>query len=172
MKPINTATRQKKIISFSILVFITGAVVFLLLSSLWQNNVKAAKITDTKTTTVTSSQDDKLVQYDEQLHARLLVLQQLDEQYVSLLVNSANMKSLDSFNTVIHQQEEYFNAAVNRISQNVVVFTDENKRKQFLKMITSFRAAIDNRTVINRLRNEVALKNENPGADKDIQLPD
>jgi hypothetical protein len=162
MKPINNAIRQKKIKSFSILMFITGGVVFLLLSSLWQGDYKVTSVTG-KIVDAEDVQSDKLVKYDELLHARLTSLQQLDEQYASLLTNSGNYKSLDSLDIIIHQEEEYFTAATNRIYQNIGAFTDESKRKQFVKMIASFRSAIAYRSAINSLRNEIAFSNHGSG---------
>ncbi len=163
MKPINNAIRQKKIISFSILLFVTGGVVFLLLSSLWQQDGKVEKLT-IKKTEVGEQQNSKLVNYDELLHAWLNKIQQLDEQYASLLTYGGEAKSLDSLNIVIHQEEDYFTAAVERINQNIAAFKDESSRKQFINMIASFRSAIAYRSAITSLRNEVTFKNAGLGS--------
>ena len=124
MKPENDTVRQKEIRSFSILLFVTGAVLFLLLSSLLQNNAEVAK---PKNEIVAIPQSEKLVEYDEMLHKRLDNLQQLDGQYALLIEKKADVKSLDSLNVVIHQEEEYFSTVVNSIGQNITAFTDEIK---------------------------------------------
>ena len=165
MKPINNNTRKSRITSFSILLFAAVAVIFLLLSSLWQKeNIVIAKVADKKSNGGVI-ENDKLAQYDEQLHARLNGLEQLDEQYVVLLTTAANTKSLDSLNTVIHQEEEYFTAAVERINLSISAFTDENKRKQFVKMIASFKSVIKHRDAINSLRTTIAFKNDDSNPD-------
>lgn len=164
MKPVNDAVRQKEIRSFSLLVFVTGAVLFLLLSSLLQNNTEVAK---PKNEIVVIPQSEKLVEYDEMLHKRLDHLQQLDGQYALLLEKKAAVKSLDSLNVVIHQEEEYFSTVVNSISKNITVFTDESKMKQFVKMIASFKSVITYRAAINSLRNAVVDKMEEVNTDPD-----
>jgi hypothetical protein len=171
MRPINYSARQKKMISFGILLFITGGIFFLMLSSLCQGDGSIARAAG-KINKVMSHEDkqgDRLVQYDELLHARFNSLHRLDEQYASLVINGANLKSLDSLNVIIHQEEEYFSAAVKSINQNVNLFTDENKRVQFIKMIASFRSAIIYRDAVNSLRSEIAFKTgsqEGPGVDE------
>lgn len=160
-------------ISFSILLFVTGVVVFLLLASLCQSDNSITKVAN-KVLNLEDTQSDKLVQYDELLHARLNSLHRLDEQYASLLINGANLKSLDSLNVIIHQEEEYFSAVVNSINQNITLFAGESKRNQFVKMIASFRSAITYRAAINSLRNEIAFKSEDlePGTGQLQQLED
>lgn len=165
MKPVNDTVRQREIRSFSILLFVTGAVLFLLLSSLLQNNAEVVK---PKNETVAIPQSEKLVEYDEMLHKRLNHLQQLDEQYALLIEKKAAIKSLDSLNVVIHQEEEYFGTVVNSISQNITAFTDEIKMKQFVKMITSFKSVITYRAAISNLRNAVIDKMEEVNTDPDI----
>ena len=171
MKPVNDSVRQREIRSFSILLFVTGAVLFLLLSSLLQNNAEVVK---PKNETVAIPQSEKLVEYDEMLHKRMNHLQQLDEQYALLIEKKAAIKSLDSLNVVIHQEEEYFSTVVSSISQNITAFTDEIKMKQFVKMIASFRSAIAYRAAIDSLRSEIAFKSEGlePGTGQQQQLED
>ena len=163
MKPINYAVRQKKIFSFSVLLSVTGGIVFLMLASLLQNDSQAAMpsdITIKSTANTPDMQSEKLVHYYELLHNRLNSLQQMDEQYASLVKNDAGAAKIDSLNTIIHQEEDFYTATLELINQHIASFTDEAKKKQFLKMINSFRAAINYRESINRLRDEIAFKGQ------------
>jgi hypothetical protein len=171
MKPINHAVRQKKIFSFSVLLSVTGGIIFLMLASLLQNDSQAAMPTDItmkSTPNTPDMQSEKLVHYYELLHSRLNSLQQLDEQYTSLVRTDAGSASLDSLNGIIRQEEDFYTATLELINQHLSSFSDENKKKQFLKMIKSFRSAINYRQSINRLRDEVAFKGQVQMSDSSI----
>jgi predicted RNase H-like nuclease (RuvC/YqgF family) len=71
-------------------------------------------------------------------------------------------------NTVIHQEEDYFNAVIEKINQNIGLFTDENNMRQFVKMIASFRSIISGRASLNSLRNAVASRMNDAGTNGDI----
>jgi chromosome segregation ATPase len=165
MKPVNGTVRQKEIRSFSILLLITVAVLFLLLSSLFHNNDVAAP--QQVNESVVIPQSEKLVEYDEILHRQQDHLQQLDGQYALLLEKRAAVQSLDSLNVVIHQEEEYFKVALESISKNITVFTDESKMKQFIKMIASFKSFLTFRASISSLRNAVVYHREELNMDPD-----
>lgn len=168
MKPINHAVRQKKIYSFGVLLSVTGGIIFLMLASLLQNDSQAAMpsdITMKSTPNTPDMQSEKLVHYYELLHSRLHSLQQLDEQFASLVKSDAGTATLDSLNGIIHQEEDFYTATLELINQRVSSFTDEDKKKQFLKMIKSFRSAITYRASINHLRDEMAFKGQVQSSD-------
>ena len=152
LKPVNEPARQKEVRTFRVMLFITCGVVLLLFCSLLQKDEEIKIQVSEKEV----SQTDQLFQYDALLHKRLDKLQQLDEQYASFVKNNAGIKSLDSLNTVIHQEEDFFNAGIEKISQNAGSFTDEHLLQQFVKMIASFRSIISGRASFSSLRNAFA----------------
>lgn len=159
LKPVNDSQRQKKLRSFRLMLAVTCLVALILFCSLFQKDESMEQpVADAKPV----SQNDKLFRYDELLHKQLGYLQKMDEQYAALVTGYSGGSQLDSLNMAIQQEEEYFGTAVENISKNAAVFTDEHIRQQFVTMIASFRSIISGRAAISSLREMIAAKAGGP----------
>lgn len=136
---------------------ITAGLAFILFTSLKQmDGVSISAKSSNNNRTATTAQDNALLVYDEQLHAKLNSLQQLDNQFTDLLISSLPVKNYDSLNKIILQQEEEFRKSIDSINhQGAALNTSDNSL--FSKMIASFKSILESRKSVGSLRNAVSI---------------
>ncbi len=164
MQTDNSHERKKKFITFGVLLFITVALVALLLSSLSKdgstaNTMPATKAGEEKTVLMTND-NNQVQQLQELLQQKLAALQQSDKAFAASLTATNSTQQQDSLNVVIGRQELNFANAIDSAAQIAGKFTDEKTKNDFLKLITAFQSQSLGRQAFGSLRTAVAMNKD------------
>lgn len=170
MKLLNNKERMKQMIFFAVSIITTAGLVFIVLNSLKQDSSVVDISEGPAVNNLQFVQTNKLLQYDELLHAKLNNLQQMDEEYAAILADPLKIKNPDSLNKNIQQQENYFSQCIDSVNQLSSAFTDKTAYELFTKMIYSFRSILDYRKSADNLRNAVAISQDSFTPDKNAML--
>ena len=156
MEPVNNNSRKRNMTLSVVALLITAGIAFLLFSSLKQmDNVNITAV-NRGSSTLSAVQENKLLQFDELLHARLKNLQELDNRFADLVGSTAGAKNYDSLNMVILQQEESFRKSIDSVNRQAKT-TGEADNIAFVKMIGAFKSVLESRKITGSLRNAVAI---------------
>ncbi len=143
---------------FVLALFITGGIIFLLLTSLKQmDGVNMLSKKSGNVSPELSVQDNAFVRYNEQLLEKLNNLRQLDEQFTDMLISPALNKNYDSLNNIILQEEEAFRKRIERMNQEGKTPDNKEGKSLLAGMIASFRSILESRKAVGSLRNAVAI---------------
>lgn len=117
-----------------------------------------------------SGQHDDLKVADELLHARLWQLQDMDQQFASLLTRQYDQNSLARTNSSIQSAEESFRKSIDSIAQVGTAYDQSSGTNDFENMSTFFRKILENRRFIAFTRMGIVSGNEGSGNDKQTIL--
>jgi hypothetical protein len=168
MSNFNLPERRKKIILFSILLSVTMGLVFLLGTSLTDTGNKETTINTMPDKT--SDENTQLIRINEGLQSKLVALQSLDKQFAESITREDFIVKSDSINKVIQLQEAALAAAIQQYSQTENHFTDTVINEGFDKTIAAYKATLDSRTAISKMRNALAMQNSSFSTDEKAML--
>lgn len=168
MSNFNLPERRKKIILFSILLSFTIGLAFLLATSLTDSGNKETTINTI--TNKASNETIRLVRINEGLQSKLAALQSLDKQFAESITSEDFIATSDSINGLIQLQEAALVTAMEQYSQQENNFTDTVLNEGFNKMIAAYKATLDSRTAISKMRNALAMQNNSFSTDEKAML--
>lgn len=179
MKPENNQERKKVQWRFAAFYAFSLILIILVLSAFW-GPLPSPTIKGKKTNlTGNTSQEHQVLVADEILHEHLDKLQQLDQKYTILLIDSATGPGLKIIIQTITESEAAFSKAIDSVNEAGKNYSPENTRK-FENMTTSFRSLLNNRAFSNNRHNvpisnnkiSVTEQNELIKLKKDLQEKD
>lgn len=144
MKPENSQARKKVQLRFAAFYAFSLVLTIFILSSFW-GPLPSPTIKGRKTAlTGNTSQEHQVLVADEILHEHLNKLQQLDQKYTILLIDSATGQGLKTIIQTITESEQAFSKAIDSINEAAKNYSPENALK-FENMTASFRSLLNNR---------------------------
>lgn len=162
MATFNQPDKTKKIVIFSLILLATAAIEFLLIVSLWKNDMPSLSSTNRYSTPPIglSLNYDMLLQTNEILSERLKTLQQSDQQYADFLTESNNKDMLDSISRRIYIQEEIFRGTIDSIFSNSNNPADSGQNRLFGNIIACYKGILKSRHATGSLRSAINMNKQ------------
>ncbi len=182
MKPSNNKTKQ--VIIFCLLLLATAGLASLLFAAVWhKEGVEAVKASTPQQALTGDASYTSLLACNTVLAKRVNDLQQLDQQYATLLTEPNGKKMQDSVNQQIYVQEEIFRGSLDSAFLNTSIHGDSGINKFFTSILAGYRSILENRGAVGSLRTAInmsktglspnqaaALKNQNDLRDKNNKI--
>ncbi|MEO7766398.1 MAG: hypothetical protein ABIS01_03190 [Ferruginibacter sp.] len=160
MQRIDARSKRKRLVKIVGVSIVCAGFVWLLILALYGNDSPVLHASNNmvldNSETIVAGQQRELLMRDEVLHAHFNELQNLDEEYSSLVIDTANRNKLGDVNSRIASAEESFRVSIDSIANEMLDFSNKADENLFVNMITSFRLALDNRHSLSNLRNAMA----------------
>ncbi|MEO6550645.1 MAG: hypothetical protein ABIN94_21750 [Ferruginibacter sp.] len=152
--------RKIKIIGISI---VSAGFIWLLILALYGNDSPVLRASNNMVVdngeNIVASQQRELLMRDEILHAHFNELQNLDEEYSALVLDTTNRGKLAQLNARIASEEDAFRMSIDSIGNEMLDFSNKTDENLFVNMVTSFRLALENRRSLGNLRNALSKDN-------------
>lgn len=152
--------RKIKIIGISI---VSAGFIWLLILALYGNDSPVLRASNNMVVdngeNIVASQQRELLMRDEILHAHFNELQNLDEEYSALVLDTTNRGKLAQLNARIASEEDAFRMSIDSIGNEMLDFSNKTDENLFVNMVTSFRLALENRRSLGNLRNALSKEN-------------
>jgi len=182
MKPGNSKTKQ--LIIFCLLLLATAGLASLLVAAVWHREDAEVVKPSTPQQAVTGNAGYiSLFACNTVLVKRVTELQQLDQQYATLLTEPNSKKMLDAVNQQIFVQEEIFRGSLDSAFLNTTIHGDSGINKLFTSILAGYRSILQNRGTVGSLRTTInmnktglspnqaaVLKNQNELRDKNNKI--
>lgn len=156
MKPGNSKTKQ--LIIFCLLLIATAGLASLLFAAVWhREDAEVVKASTPQQALTGDVGYVSLFACNTALMKRVNELQQLDQQYATLLTEPDSKKMLAAVNQQIYVQQEIFRGSLDSAFLHISIHGDSSINKFFTSIVAGYRSILENRGAVGSLRTAINL---------------